>query len=142
MVKRTKDGSSKGKYLVGKAVEDQSKLKVNVYNPLVMLAKKQVADRKRACAPRFFAVVCSTLGEFGKDTFKIVELLTAAYKLKLQRAGPRNDGRRLESLSAQYRNNLRNAIQVSVARGLGSMLMYSGLPSSSCRKYMAEDHTF
>ena len=125
-------------------MEDQTQLKINTYNPLLMIGKKQAIDRKRACAPKFFAVVCSTLGEFGIDTFKIVELLTATYKRKLQRAGPRNDDCKLEHLSAKYRNNLRNAIQVSVARGFATMLMYSGLPSSSCRKYVAEDrgHTF
>ena len=126
----------RGKPLVGKAVED--------HNPLLMLGKKQTIDCKRASAPTFFAVVCSTLGEFGRDTFKIIELLTASYKRKLMRAGPRNDDCKFEHLSARYRNNLRNAIQVSVARGFASMLMYSGLPSSSCRKYVAEEagHTF
>ena len=42
----------RGKPLVGKAVEDQTQLKVNTYNPLLMLGKKQTIDCKRASAPQ------------------------------------------------------------------------------------------
>jgi hypothetical protein len=132
----------RGQFLVGKAVEDQSALKHTMYAPLVAIAAKQKLDGKRAVVPRFFAAVCSSLGEYGQDTFKLSELITAAFKGKMFRMGDRCDDQKPAALSAAFRNKLRTSIQFAVGKGLANMLLYSGLPSSSCGKHVKEDDTF
>ena len=132
----------RSQYLIGKAVEDQSALKHTMYAPLVAIAAKQKLDGKRAVTPRFFAAVCSTLGEYGQDTCKLPEFITAAFKEKMVRMGDRCDDQKPAWLSAAFRNKLRTSIQFAVGKGLANMLLYSGLPSSSCGKHVQETATF
>ena len=83
-------------------MEDQSALKHTMYAPLVAIAAKQKLDGKRAVTPRFFAAVCSMLGEYGQDTFKLSELITAGFKEKMVRMGDRCDGHKPAWLSACF----------------------------------------
>ncbi len=80
-------------------------------------AAKQTLDGKRAVTPRFFAAVCSTLGEYGQDTFELSELITAAFKEKMVRMGDRCDDQKPAWLSAAFRNKLRTLIQFAVGKG-------------------------
>ena len=122
----------------GKAVEDHQKLKHMTYMPMLSVARKQWKDGKRICMPQFLGSICSTLGEFSPDMVRLQEWLVKAHLRKLGREGDRADGRSMEALSAQFRNELRNAVIVAVMKGQAEMLVSAGLPSSSCRKYLTE----
>ena len=77
-----------------------------------------------------------------QDIFKLSELITAAFKEKMVRMGDRCDDQTPAWLSAAFRNKLRTSIQFAVGKGLANMLLYSGLPSSSCGKHVQEKATF
>jgi hypothetical protein len=61
--------------LPGKAAEDQTAQKHSLYAPLVAVAEKQHMDGFRDTVPRFLAVVTTTHGELGSDTFFLQEWL-------------------------------------------------------------------
>ena len=50
------------------------------------------------------------------------------YGGKLAREGPRLDGLPIAQLTALFRTSLKTAVQVSVARGIATMLVTAGLP--------------
>ena len=117
---------------IGQAVQDQAALKVEHYQPLVNVAQEQVNSGRREEAPTFFPAVVSTHGELGKATQALIERLTHSYGLRLAREGDRKDGAEPATLTARFRNELRCTLKVAAAKGLGRMLLASGLPF--CKK--------
>ena len=75
----------------------------------------------------FRAAVCTTLGEFGPDLWKLQEELVKLYAAKLVREGPRLDGYTGKQLTAAFRTDLKNSLQVAVAKGMADMLPGAGL---------------
>jgi hypothetical protein len=112
----------------GQAVLDQTAHKIAYYQPLVTVAGGQVNSGHRLEVPEFLAAVVSTHGELGKQTQTLIERLTHSYSLKLEREGDRRDGADPAVLRARFRNRLRATLRVGAAKGLGRMLLASGLP--------------
>jgi hypothetical protein len=120
----------------GHAVTTQTQHKHDVYAPLMTVALKQVSDGRRGRKPIFLAATASTLGEMGRESVQLQEFLTSTYGRKLAREGPREDGQDIKKLTAAFRTKFRTRVLVSVAKGLAMQIWSSGLPSSSCRKYI------
>ena len=112
-------------------------MKHNVYFPLITVARKQTYDGRRINEPKFLAGVVTTLGEIGLETIKIQEFLTWVYARNKSLEGERQDGKKLVTLTAEFRNDLRTKIVIGVAKGMGRMLNTAGLPSASCKNNFA-----
>ena len=89
---------------VGQAVLDQERSKQTLYAPLVSIAAKQQQDGKRQHTPKFIAAAASTLGEIGPQLATLQEWLVAMYARNIASAGHRDDGMRIQTLTARYRN--------------------------------------
>ena len=66
----------------------------------MVVAHKQHLDKKRMVKPKFVPAAITTHGEFGQGVFYVQEMFTQAYKRKLMREGPREDGHTIASLTA------------------------------------------
>ena len=107
------------------------------YGPLIAIAKKHVQDRRRHCEPKFFACVATTYCELGIETIQLQEHLTWKFGQKMAREGHRDDGKKLVTLTADYRNDFRVKMAMAVAKGQARMINTAGLPRGSCKKYGA-----
>ena len=134
--RRKKGENNPTSNISGKAVLDQTNNKHNTYEPLISMARKQKNDGIRDKEPKFLAVVITTNGEFGPETIQTIELLTRAYSNKIAKEGPQDDGSTVQDLTAEFRNGLKDALQVAVARGLARMIYSAGWPTYSCKKYI------
>ena len=123
------------KLRAGFAVEAQTEHKHKDYDPLVEVARKQLANGRRTSAPVFYATVVTTYGELGRETVMLQEWLTSAYGRRLDREGPRDDGTSRARLTAEFRNNFRVGMLTAVAKGLAAMLNSAGFPLAACKKY-------
>ena len=121
----------------GDASRDQTRFKHKTYSPLIPISKKQTNDGRRMKQPQFLAGVVTTYGELGLETIKLVEFLTWAYGKKKALEGHREDGIKLSTLTAHFRNDLRMKMMISVAKGLSRMLNTAGLPSGTCKNKAA-----
>ena len=120
------------------AATEQTKLKHDVYSPLMAIAAKQHLDGKRVVLPSFLAVVGTTHGELGAESIHLIENLTACYREKLDREGERPDGQKPTDLTANFRTRCRFGLLCAIADGHAMMLTAAGLPSSSCKKHSRE----
>jgi hypothetical protein len=119
----------------GSAVAKQELLKVRTYSPLIRVATEQFEKGKREVLPVFRPFVLSTLGEMGPQAVALREWITRAYARKLEREGPRADGRKIEHLTADFRSRFRSSIHIAVAKGLARMISSAGFPTTSCAKH-------
>ena len=121
----------------GNAARQQMKLKHKTYSPLITIAKKQVENGRRHCEPKFWACVATTHWELGLEAIKLQEYLTWNYGKKLAMEGHRDNGKKISTLTAQFRNDFRLKIVVAVAKGQARMLNTAGLPMGIFKKYSA-----
>ena len=119
----------------GNAVRQQTIFKHAVYSQLVAIGRKQFHQGRRTQEPIFLAAVATTNAEFGKELIMLQEFLTAAYGRALIRYGDRDDGSKLKTCTANYRNRFRTRIVMAIAKGHSRMLNECGLPRKSCNKY-------
>ena len=56
------------------------------------------------------------------------EWLTAKYRERLMLEGDRDDGEKLEDLTAAFRGEFRSSLLVAMCKGLADMLLAAGLP--------------
>lgn len=117
-----------------KAVINQTNTKHCAYAPLMNVVRKQKLDGKRHNLPAFRAAVVSSLGEFGKELVMLQEWITSCYARKIVGEGHRDDGEKIEDLTAKFRRKFRTAIVVAVARGQARMLNTQGLPAGCIKK--------
>ena len=122
----------------GQAVQDQAAHKIAHYQPLVSVAQRQVHSGRRQEMPKFLPVVVSTHGELGRGAQTLIERLTHSYGLRLTEEGERKDGAEVGELTARFRHELRCTLKVAVAKGLGRMLLASGLPFRKRKKTESE----
>ena len=137
--KKTKRIKDELKRRQGHAVLKQPQVKHDVYAPLIAIGEKQFEAGARTQKPIFWAGVASTYGEFGPETIQIQEWLTAAYARKVCREGPRQDGEKIEDLTASFRNKFREGIIMAVAKGQSIMINNCGLPAITCKKNIVMD---
>ena len=83
--------------------------------------------------PVFWPTVVTTYGEVSKQTIHLREWLTMRYAQRLQREGEFDDGFKVSTKTAIFRNNFRISIQVAVARGMAQMLLQCGLTTATLR---------
>lgn len=74
----------------------------------------------------------STLGEEGPDAVSLREWITMAYARKLEREGlVRDDGRRIQDMTADFRSRFRSSVHIAVAKGLARQISSAGFPTTS-----------
>ena len=112
---------------------DQATLKFDHYAPLLAVAKKQCETKRRASMPTFWPTVVTTYGEVNKHTIHLREWLAMRYGQRLQREGEFDDGVKISTKTAIFRNNFKTNIQVAVARGMAQMLLQCGLTTATLR---------
>ena len=108
--------------------------KIEKYSRLILVAKKQVAQGKRAklSLPRFTPFVISDCGELAPQAYELQEWLVEQFRKKCAAGGPRADGCDRGDLVRDYRHRLKVAVQVALAAGLGAMINVAGQPWRSC----------
>ena len=102
--------------------------KLDRYSLLAALAERQVLDGLRAVAPVILPVAVSTHGEFCPGAVHVQEWLTSKYREPLVLEGDRDDGEKLEDLTAAFRGELRSSLLVASCKGLADMLLAAGMP--------------
>ena len=100
------------------------------YEPARAFGAAQHARGLRSHTPKFFAFVVSSLGELGEDAIRVIEILTGAYRRKVEREGERDDGETPQGLTSDFRNRFHTAIQMAVLKGNARMTAASGMPFS------------
>jgi len=98
------------------------------YAPVVYTAALQRYQRpgykKR---PLFLAAAVSHTGEMSPGMFDLVEWVTGHRKRAARKGGPQYDGRAPNGVAADFRKNLKDAIQVTAARTIGHYIAATGL---------------
>ena len=102
--------------------------KLDRYALLAALAERQVLDGLRNAVPAILPVAVSTHGEFCPGAVHVQEWLTAKYRERLILEGDRDDGEKLEDLTAAFRGEFRSSLLVAMCKGLADMLLAAGLP--------------
>jgi hypothetical protein len=98
--------------------------KLDHYSLLAALAERQVLDGLRAVAPVILPVAVSTDGEFCPGAVRVQEWLTSKYRERLLLEGDRDDGEKLEDLTAAFRSSL----LIASCKGLVDMLLAASMP--------------
>jgi len=98
------------------------------YSRLLLVAKKQAAEKKRKQAPIFSTFAVSDYGEIAPVAQDLQEWIVNQYWVKLEQAGKRADGCKTMDLVRGFRNRLRLGIQMAVATGCGEMMIKAGQP--------------
>jgi hypothetical protein len=96
------------------------------YARLLLVAKKQTAEKKRKQAPVFSTFAVSDYGEMAPVAIELQEWLVNQYRLKCEREGKRADGCKIADLVRSFRNRMRLGLQLAVAAGCGEMLCRAG----------------
>jgi len=102
--------------------------KLDRYALLAALTERQVLDGRRIVVPAILPVAVSTHGEFCPGAVHVQEWLTAKYRERLMIEGDRDDGERLEDLTAAFRGEFRSSLLVAMCKGHADMLLAAGLP--------------
>ena len=102
--------------------------KLDRYALLAALAERQVLDGLRIAVPAILPVAVSTHGEFCPGAVHVQEWLTAKFRERLMLEGDRDDGEKLEDLTAAFRGEFRSSLLVAMYKGLADMLLAAGLP--------------
>jgi hypothetical protein len=100
--------------------------KVEKYSRLLLIAKKQAAEKKRKQIPTFSTFAVSDYGELSPVAMDLQDWLVNQYRIKCELAGKRADGRRPMDLVRDFRWRLRLGIQLALASGCGEMLNRAG----------------
>jgi len=96
------------------------------YARLLLVAKKQTAEKKRKQAPVFATFAVSDYGEMAPVATELQEWVVNQYRIKIEQEGKRDDGCKLADLVRSFRNRLRIGIQMAIASGCGEMLCRAG----------------
>ena len=108
------------------ALLDREALKVEKYSRLVMVAKKQHADKKRFSLPTFIPFAVSDIGELSPAASDLQEWIVEQYRRKCAKDKSRADGLSTSDLVRQFRHKFKIDIQFAIAAGLGAMIQAAG----------------
>jgi hypothetical protein len=100
--------------------------KIEKYCRLVMVAKKQHQEGKRASIPSFVPFVFSDSGQLSPRATELQEWIVDQYKRACLKNGPRADGRTTTELVRIFRQRFRLKVQLAIAAGLGNMIQAAG----------------
>jgi hypothetical protein len=110
------------------ALLDREAIKVEKYSRLVMVAKKQHADKKRFSLPTFIPFAVSDIGELSPAASDLQEWIVEQYRRKCAKDKSRPDGCSTSDLVRQFRHKFKIDIQFAIAAGLGAMIQAAGQP--------------
>ena len=111
----------------------KTRAKLQSYNHLLCVIKKQVADKRRHKEPVFTPAVVTTFGELGPGCTMVQEWLAMRLKEHLTMMGERPDGLTTTHLVGKFRADFRLAMMMCVVRRAAAMQLGSGLPSGCVR---------
>ena len=109
--------------------------KLDRYALLAALVERQVLQGLRTAAPSILPVAVSSHGEFCPGAVRLQEWLVGKYRARLRLEGDRDDGEKLESLTADFRREFRSSLLVASCKGLADMLLAAGMPFVSKRAH-------
>jgi hypothetical protein len=89
-----------------------------------MLQRYQRGNKKKV---NFLAAALSHSGEMSSGLFDLVEWITGHRKRAARKGGLLYDGRPPSRVAAEFRKNLKDAIQVTAARTIGHYIAATGL---------------
>jgi hypothetical protein len=112
-------------FAMAKAVKD----KHDKYDPVVYTATLQryIRGGSRQPVPLFKAAALSHIGEMSTGMFDLVEWITGHRKRAARKGGSMYDGRIPNRVAADFRRDLKDAIQVTAARTIGRYIAATGL---------------
>jgi hypothetical protein len=105
---------------------DRCAAKISKYSRLVLVGKRQAANKKRVQAPRFNAFAVSDYGEFSPMAADLCEWLVQQFRIKSDEEGKRSDGVASLDRVRDFRRRLYTKVQFAVASGCGEMLVRAG----------------
>jgi hypothetical protein len=108
------------------ALVERTTMKNAKYSRLLLVAKKQAAEKKRKQVPSFCTFAVSDYGEMSPAAVDLQEWLVNQFKIKCEQAGRRADGCKSVDLVRDFRHRLRIGVQMAVAAGCGEMLCRAG----------------
>ena len=100
--------------------------KLSKYSRLVLVAKKQTAEKKRKQVPQFTAFAMSDYGELAPSASDLLEWIVQQFRVKCEKIGKRTDGVPTLELVRDFRRKLYAGVQFAVAAGCGEMLCRAG----------------
>ena len=116
------------KYDTSPALLDREAEKVEKYSRLLLVAKKQHADRKRFSLPTFTPFAVSDFGELSPAATDLQEWIVEQFRRKCAKDKSRADGCSTSDLVRQFRHKFKVDIQFAIAAGLGAMIQAAGQP--------------
>jgi hypothetical protein len=105
--------------------------KIEKYSRLLLIARKQFREGKRAKMPSFIPFVMSNFGELSPAAHELHGWLTDQYRVKCAADGARNDGFTVPDLVRSFRYKLLVRSLLAVAAGIGNMICAAGAPWGS-----------
>jgi len=105
---------------------DRTNAKIEKYSRLILVAKKQVKEKKRKHLPVFSAFALSDYGELAPAAVELQEWLVAQYRTKCEATPRRDDGLKPLDLVRDYRFRLQMGVQLALAAGFGEMCFQAG----------------
>jgi hypothetical protein len=104
----------------------KEKQKCEKYSRLMLVTKKQFNQRKRPQAPTFAPFAVADNGELGPEAMALQEWLVERFRKRIASAPPRLDGETPQALVRTFRHDLKIAVQVALAAGVGAVLNSAG----------------
>lgn len=105
---------------------ERTTAKISKYSRLVLVAKKQAAEKKRKQVPQFAAFAMSDYGELAPMAADLLEWIVQQFRGNCERAGKHTDGVSPLERVRDFRRRLYGGVQFAVAAGCGEMLCRAG----------------
>ena len=106
-------------------VAEKAKAKAEKYRRMLILARKQLNEGKRAILPSFCSFIVSDFGEISEDGEQLQEWIVSAFRRKCKNEGSA-DGVPIEEKVRRFRRKFKLGIQLALASGLGNMICFTG----------------
>ena len=105
-----------------------TRLKLQRYDMLMVLIKRQLEARMRETMPKLVPGVITHLGELGPDFIRLIETLTAEAGKQFRPTAPMSMGWTKAKHTALYRTRFKDALLCANASGFGRALLAAGNP--------------
>ena len=106
-------------------IAERAQAKRDKYARLLLVAKKQQAEKKRATLPSFVPFVLADNGELGLEALQLQEWLVDKYK-KANLEQALRDGVNPSQAARDFRRSLKTSVQYALASGVGAMVTAAG----------------
>ena len=96
------------------------------YAPLVHIAAMQELRKQRPGQVKFYAAAASHSGELAPDYFDLIEWLVGHKRRHARKGGTDYDGRRMQTVTADFRKRLKDGVQCITAAAIGGIMASAG----------------